>query len=113
MIGKNTSLGAINITLNRPAEEFEGSISAQYNIEASEGFEVEGMVSRLISDKVRDRAVGDYRDVDGWVRNSVTGEDIQKAEDVTARIILDVDITENVTPGFMYQRSDFDRKGKA
>ena len=49
IIGKNTSLGAINIRSNRPTEEFESQIAVQYNFEASEGFEIEGMLSGSIS----------------------------------------------------------------
>jgi len=86
IIGKNTSLGAINIRSNRPTEEFEGSIAAQYNFEASEGFEIEGMLSGSISDNVRGRAVVNFRDTDGWVANTVTGDDLQQSEDLTASL---------------------------
>jgi len=112
IIGKNTSLGAINITTNKPTEEFEGSIAAQYNFEASEGFEIEGMVSGPFSDRVRGRAVVNFRDTDGWVTNSVTGNDFQQSEDLTARLMLDFDLSDNVTAELMYQRTDFDREGK-
>jgi iron complex outermembrane recepter protein len=112
IIGKNTSLGAINISSNKPTDEFEASFTGQYNFEASEGFEIEGVVSGPFTDKVRGRAVVNYRDVDGWVKNSVTGDDLQKSEDLTVRLMMDVDITDNVTADFMYQRTDFDRLGK-
>ena len=112
VIGKNTSLGAINITSNKPTDEFEALISSQYNFEASEGFEIEGMVSGPISDSVRGRAVVNYRDTDGWVTNSVTGDDLQQSEDLTARFMLDIDLSDTVTAEIMYQRTDFDRQGK-
>lgn len=113
IIGKNTSLGAINITSNRPTEEFEGLIGAQYNLEASEGFEVDGVLSGPLSDTVRGRFAVNYRDVDGWVKNLPTGRDLQQQEDLTARLMLDVDFTDSFTGEFMYQRTDYDRKGKA
>lgn len=113
IIGKNTSLGAINITSNRPTEEFEGSLSAQYNFDASEGYEVEGIVSGPFSDSVRGRAVINYRDVDGWVDNTVTGDSNRKAEDLTLRLMLDIDLSETVDLGLMYQRTDYDHEGKA
>ena len=112
IIGKNTSLGAINITSNKPTQEFEALFSAQYNFEASEGVEVEGMVSGPFSDRVRGRAVVNYRDTDGWVANSVTGNDLQQSEDLSARLMLDIDLSDNVTAELMYQRTDFDRQGK-
>ena len=113
IIGKNTSLGAINIRSNRPTEEFESQIAVQYNFEASEGFEIEGMLSGSISDNVRGRAVVNYRDTDGWVANTVTGDDLQQSEDLTARLMLDIDLSDNVMAELMYQRTDFDRSGKA
>lgn len=113
VIGKNTSLGAINITSNRPTEEFEATVSSQYNFQASQGFEVEGMVSGPFSDSIRGRAVVNYRDTDGWVKNSVTGDDLQQSQDLTARVMLDIDLSEAVTAELMYQRTDFDRQGKA
>ncbi len=113
IIGKNTSLGTINITSNKPTEEFEASLATQYNFDASEGYEIEGMVSGPFTDQVRGRAVVNYRDTDGWVKNSVTGDELQKSEDLTIRLMMDVDVTDDVTAGFMYQRTDFDRRGKA
>ena len=113
IIGKNTSLGAINITSNKPTEEFESSIAGQYNFEASEGFEIDGILSGPMSDTVRGRVAINYRDVDGWVNNTSTGEALQQQEDLTARLMLDVDFTDSFNGEFMYQRTDYDRKGKA
>ncbi len=112
IIGKNTSLGALNVTSNGPTDEFEASLSSQYNFEASEGYEVEAMVSGAFSDSVRGRAVINYRDVDGWIDNSVTGDSLQQSEDLTARLMLDIDITESTTLSLLYQNTDYDRKGK-
>ena len=113
IIGKNTSLGAINITTNKPTEEFEAYVAGQYNFEASEGFEIDGVLSGSMSDSVRGRVAVNFRDVDGWVHNTSTGEDLQQQEDLTARLMLDVDFTDSLTGEFMYQRTDYDRHGKA
>ncbi len=113
IIGKNTSLGAINITSNKPTEEFEAMIGAQYNFDASEGYEIDGIVSGPISDGVRGRVAINYRDVDGWIDNGPTGDSLPQSEDLTARFLLDVDITETLTAEIMYQRTDIDRQGKA
>ncbi len=113
IIGKNTSLGAINITSNKPTDEFEASLVGQYNVDASEGYDIEALVSGPITDRVRGRAVVNFRDVDGWVKQTTTGKDLQQQEDLTARVLLDVDVTDDITAEFMYQRTDFDRKGKA
>ena len=113
IIGKNTSLGAINITSNKPTEKFEALAAGQYNAEASEGFEVDGVLSGPLSDSVRGRIAVNFRDVDGWIKNTSTGEDLQQQEDLTVRLMLDVDFTDSFTGEFMYQRTDYDRHGKA
>jgi outer membrane receptor protein involved in Fe transport len=113
IIGKNTSLGAINITPNKPTDEIEGSVGVQYNLEASEGYEVDAVLSGPLSDSFRGRAVVNYRDVDGWVHNVSNGVDAQSQKDLTARLMLDIDITENFSAELMYQRTDYDREGKA
>jgi outer membrane receptor protein involved in Fe transport len=113
IIGKNTSLGAINITSNKPTEEFEGSVGVQYNMEASEGYEVDAVLSGPFSDSFRARAAVNYRDADGWVLNTSTGEDLQQQKDLTVRLMADVDLSENFNAELMYQRTDYDRHGKA
>ena len=113
IIGKNTSLGAINITSNKPTEEFEALAAGQYNIEASEGFEFDGVLSGSISDSVRGRVAVNFRDVDGWVHNTSFDQDLQQQEDLTVRLMLDIDFSDRFTGEFMYQRTDYDRHGKA
>jgi len=113
IIGKNTSLGAINITSNKPTDEFEGYIGAQYNLEASEGYEVDAVLSGPFSDSFRARAAINYRDVDGWVLNTPTGEDNQQQKDLTVRLIADADLSENFNAELMFQHTDYDRHGKA
>jgi outer membrane receptor protein involved in Fe transport len=111
IIGKNTSLGAINITTHKPTKEFEAKLDTQYSFLASDGFDVEAVVSGPLTDRIRGRAVVNYRDVDGWMENPA-GDSVQSAEDLTVRVMLDVDITDNIMAELMYQRSDFDRLGK-
>lgn len=112
VIGKNTSLGALNISSRKPTDTFEASIGAAYNFEASEGFEVQGIVSGPFSDKTRGRLVVDYQDVDGWVDNNESGESLQQKQDLTLRGMLEIDFTENFLGEFLYQYSDLDRNGK-
>ena len=113
IIGKNTSLGAINITSNKPTDEFEAKLAAQYNIGSSGGYEVQGIVSGPLTDRIRGRLVVDRRDIDGWVDNRWTGEkdSAEAREDLTVRVMLDVDITDNFIGEFLYQYNDLDRYG--
>jgi len=112
VIGKNTSLGALNITSNRPTEEFEGSFSLALNSEASQGVETQAIFSGPIADNLRGRLVVDYQDVDGWVENRFTGNTLQSGKDTTIRALLDWDISDTLTAEFLYQYNDLDRNGK-
>ena len=112
VIGKNTSLGALNISSNKPSEDFEASFGIGYNFEASEGYEVQGIVSGPFSDSVRGRLVVDYQDVDGWIDNNESGETLQQKQDLTLRGMLEIDFSENFLGEFLYQYSDLDRNGK-
>ena len=112
IIGKNTSLGAINITTNKPTEEFEAKVSGGVSFESSEGYEAQGIISGPLSDNLRGRAVLDYRDIDGWIDNRFNGDSFQEREDLTVRLMLEADMGENVLGEFLYQYNDLDRNGK-
>ena len=112
VIGKNTSLGAINITTRKPTDEFEFIASGGYDFEASEGYEIQGIVSGPFSDNFRGRLVVNYQDRDGFVENRVIGDDVQFREDLTTRIILQADLSDNFSAEFLWQHIDLDRNGK-
>jgi len=112
IIGKNTSLGAINITSQKPTDEFELIVSGGYDFEASEGVELQGVVSGPLSDTVRGRAVVNIKDKDGWMENRPTGDEHRSKEDTVARLMLDWDVTDSLTAEFIYQYTDFDQEGK-
>lgn len=112
IIGKNTSLGAINITTRKPTDEFEFIVSGGYDFEASEGYEIQGIVSGPFSDNFRGRLVVNYQDRDGFVENRIIGDDVQFREDLTTRIILQADLSDNFTAEFFWQHIDLDRNGK-
>lgn len=112
IIGKNTSLGAINITSQKPTDELEIAVSGGYDFDASEGYELQGVVSGPLSDAIRGRAVVNIKDKDGWMENRPSGEDHRSKEDQVARLMLDWDVTESLTAEFIYQYTDFDQVGK-
>lgn len=112
IIGKNTSLGAINMTPRKPTDEFEFSLMGGFDFEASEGFEIQGILSGPMSDRFRGRLVVNFQDRDGWVENRSLGTDVQQREDLTTRLILEADLSDNVSAEFFFQNSDFDRLGK-
>jgi len=112
IVGKNTSLGAVMVTSKKPTEEAEFIISGGYDFEASEGYEVQGIASGPLSDTFRARAMLDYKDKEGWTVNAPTGDGHRAKDDLTARLILDWDISDSISAEFLAQLTDYDQEGK-
>jgi outer membrane receptor protein involved in Fe transport len=86
ILGKNTTAGAINITTARPTDELEGSVSALYgeNGEYAGTAILSGPLSESVSGRFAARASG----MDGYLRNTFTGEDEPQVDDIAARASL-------------------------
>lgn len=111
LIGKNTTAGAINITTAKPTEEFEAWVTTSYEFEADEGVSVEGAVSGPISDTVRGRVAVKYVDRDGYIKNTITGEDDVTKKDLVGRVSLLWDASDDVEVQFQYQYGKLDHEG--
>lgn len=113
VLGKNTSLGAVVITPNKPTEDFEGSFFVNADFADAEGFEYEGVVSGPLADAMRGRFAFNFKNKDGHIENNVTNEKIMETTDRTFRAIVDTDITEVLGTELMWQHLNADRNGKA
>jgi len=87
LFGKNTLAGAINITTQRPSDEFEGELTASYGEEYDEQ-EYSGMVSGPLSETVSGRLVGKYAKSDGFLENTYTGANTPASEEHMLRASL-------------------------
>ncbi len=112
IIGKNTSLGAINLVPNKPTDDFEASIFGSYDFADNQGYELEGVVSSPITDNLRARFAVNYKDKDGFVENTTTGDHSAASEDLSTRLIVDAQLSDSWNAEFFWQRVDFDREGK-
>jgi iron complex outermembrane recepter protein len=71
LFGRNTTGGALNLTSNRPGDEYEGMLKVgfgNYNYKS-----IEGMVNAPLSDAVGLRIAGRYGTRDGYFRNNQIG----------------------------------------
>jgi len=84
LFGKNSIGGALNITTAKPTYEFEGYARASYEFEDGETA-IEGAISGPLSDKVRARVAGRYRDANGYYENATLNQDEAQREDFTAK----------------------------
>lgn len=115
IVGKNTSLGAINVTPKKPTEDFEASLSSGFGWGDQEGPEVSAAISGALSDKVRARFAIEHKDQEGNVKNIAPNaiEDTTGTNDSTAaRLILQADLSDNLTSEFLFQATDTTKRGK-
>lgn len=111
LFGKNSVAGAMNITTAKPTDSFEGSLFTSYEFEDGEKI-IEGVVSGPLSDRVRGRIAGRYRDADGFQENATLNRSEPSREETTLRGTLEFDITENLMATAKVEISDFDALGR-
>ncbi|MFC2950549.1 TonB-dependent receptor [Marinicaulis aureus] len=102
LFGKNTVAGAINITSKKPTDEFEGYLNGLYEFNHGELL-LTGAVSGPISDRVRGRVALRYGSMDGFLTNDATGEKEPQREDVSGRVSLEADVSDNLVASASYQ----------
>jgi iron complex outermembrane receptor protein len=96
LFGRNTTGGAVNVILRKPAEEFGGYIEAgfgQFGMQT-----VRGTVDLPVSDRVLTKFTGYMAKDDGFVSNPVTGEnDINAQDSYGLRAALRFNVSDAVT----------------
>lgn len=113
LIGKNNSVGAINITTRKPGRTFGGFLTTTYDFADGEGVSVESAVDVPFSEAVHARFAVRFEDREGWVRNLGTGRFDQEREDFTARGLFDWQIDDTLQAELMIQAGDLNRDGRA
>ncbi|MGI9229649.1 MAG: TonB-dependent receptor [Gammaproteobacteria bacterium] len=95
LFGRNTTGGAVRVLMKDPAEEFGGFAEAGYG--RYNRFTVRGSVDFPVSDTLRTKLSAYYIDDDGFVENTVTGEDdINREQNGGVRAAWQWDITGNI-----------------
>ena len=111
LFGKNSIAGAVSQVSAKPTDEFEGSITALYEPDHGEQ-DLRFVLSGPISDSVSGRIAILDRTLDGYVFNTVSGQDEQHEEEQVFRGSLRWDVNEDVTASLKVSRSTFDTVGR-
>lgn len=89
LFGKNTSSGAVNITTNVPTSDFEAMLRSTGYFEGDEGYDLTGILSGGLTDKLSGRIAIGYTNRDGWIRNTALGNKQEpQRENVQGRLTL-------------------------
>jgi outer membrane receptor protein involved in Fe transport len=107
LFGKNTIGGAINITTNRPTQEFEGSIEALWEPDDNEQV-YSGVISGGITDKLAGRLAARYEGMDGWWDNKQLDEEGPDRDNLMIRSSLLWDASDTVEVLLKYEYGDFE-----
>jgi len=105
LLGKNASLGAVSVVTRQPGDELAFDARAGYEVERG-GYTLDAATTVPLNDKVSLRLAGHYNDLQGWVRNRVTGNWGREQKDLGLRATLRVRATETLTLTGAYQYAD-------
>jgi outer membrane receptor protein involved in Fe transport len=112
LIGKNTTAGAINITTNKPNQEFEAWATAGLHVDGTEGYTAEGAISGGVTEAVSARLAVIHENLDGFFDNYETGDDDQNVEDTIARLSVLIEPTDSLSMLLSGTLGDLDRQGR-
>ena len=110
VLGKNTSLGAVNLTTRKPGRDLEGNFSLTHEFNFA-SWTATGGVSLPLTDTLSLRLAGIYDDQGGWVENVVTGDDGGDHRRAAGRITLAWTPSSTFNADLIYEHQDVRLEG--
>ena len=105
LLGKNASLGGISVVTRQPGNMLAAEMRAGYEFENG-GYTVDAAGDLPLGEDTALRVAGHYNDLDGWVRNDVTGNDGAQHKDLGLRATLKSRLSDTLTVTGSYQYAD-------
>jgi outer membrane receptor for ferrienterochelin and colicin len=111
LFGRNTVAGAVNITSAsaRAGDELTGQVMA--SAESFDGRVLEGFVGGGVTDTLGVRLAMKYRETDGFADNTFLGRPEGSIEELSWRLSLNWQPTDDLNVNFKYTKSDYERIG--
>ncbi|MEO0436411.1 MAG: TonB-dependent receptor [Pseudomonadota bacterium] len=111
LFGRNTVAGAVNITTAsaRAGDELEGQIMA--SAESFDGRVIEGHIGSGLTDTLGARFALKYRETDGFADNAFNGRPVGAIEELSYRLSLNWQPTDDLNVNFKFSQSDYERVG--
>ena len=108
LYGRNAIGGAITINTKQPGDILEGKIKV--GGDDGPGYKVQGVLSGPVPgmDDLKFRGALSWRDTDGWIENTFLGEDSDPVQDLSGRLKLLWEPTDNLTADFRVSFSQFE-----
>lgn len=109
LFGKNTIGGALSVHSAKPTSEFEAEVSGLIGEDGEQ--EINAVISGPLGDRISGRLAYRGYEMDGYLKNTLTGDDSPEREDWTLRGQLTFDVTDTLTANVKWERSEFKQKG--
>ena len=93
LFGKNASAGVVNITTQRPGEEFNGYLSARF-YEDNE-YQLRGRIAGPLTDELRASLTVVDTSFDGYITNVFNNETVQGYDKQGIRMMLEYDVSDS------------------
>lgn len=111
LFGKNTIAGALNITTARPTDFWEGGVALDYTSRFDQ-YETSGFISGPVADGFRTRVAFQTRNIDdGWITNSLTGDQYPELQEWGMRVSGELDVTPDTLLSFGWEHASWDNSG--
>jgi iron complex outermembrane receptor protein len=110
LLGKNTSLGAVNIITRRPGDDLAADLRVSRELEVGANL-VAGGVDLPVSDTFKLRLSGQYTDSDGPVKNVLTSKTAVRLQDAALRAVATWKPNDRLDATFFAQRDRVDNDG--
>ena len=107
--GNNAIAGAFNIVTRKPGPEFDAYTRALYGENGR--YAIEGAIGGPVSSLFGVRAAATVSGVNGWIRNTTTGEMLPNERSMAGRITLAYTPTENFDATLKLEHSKYQQRG--
>ena len=106
LLGKNASIGAISVITRQPGNEFAVDGRASYEFENG-GYTLDGGIDLPLGEASGLRLAGHYNDLNGWVRNDLTGHNGPEQKDLGLRATIKTRVGAlGLTGSYQYANND-------
>jgi iron complex outermembrane receptor protein len=110
LLGKNTSIGAVAITTNKPDFTFGYGISYSHEFYLKQNV-VDAEVNLPFSDTLAVRVAGQFKQGDGWLHDTLSGQRTPITHDASGRISLRWSPTDQFDWTLSYQQDRLKQEG--
>ena len=110
LLGKNTSLGAINVVTRAPEHELAFNVAATYEAEL-DSMTGSGGVTVPLGEQLSVRLAAQSESLGGWVENAATGLDSEEVERDSGRISLAWEPSAGFDATLVYEAQEYEGQG--